>query len=81
MPKIITMKKLIYFTSVICLLAAGCKKDLDVANPNNVNKQNFWKNAADAHSLRRMAPAYTECFSDMRTNSVLNGAHSEVGHF
>jgi tetratricopeptide (TPR) repeat protein len=48
MPKKITMKKLIYLTSLICFLAAGCKKDLDIVNPNAVTKQNFWKSAADA---------------------------------
>src|SRR3982751_6152817 len=42
------MKKIIIIAILAVIVAAGCKKDLDIANPNDVTTQNFWKTASDA---------------------------------
>jgi hypothetical protein len=43
------MKK-IYFLFLVasCAIMAGCKKDLDITNPNAPSADQFWKTAADA---------------------------------
>ncbi len=42
------MKHFIYFTGLFLVLLAGCKKDLDIPDPNNLTTETFWKNASDA---------------------------------
>lgn len=42
------MKKILILSAILAATAAGCKKDLTVADPNDVTVDNFWKTAADA---------------------------------
>jgi hypothetical protein len=42
------MKKLLAITTFAALIMAGCKKDLDIQNPNEITTQAFWKTATDA---------------------------------
>jgi hypothetical protein len=42
------MKKIFFPAAFILLAAAGCKKDLTIADPNAVTTQAFWKTASDA---------------------------------
>src|SRR5690242_19983812 len=44
-----TMKKSIYYISLLCLFAAtGCKKFLDQQPISQLSQENFWKTADDA---------------------------------
>ncbi|MFL5788446.1 MAG: RagB/SusD family nutrient uptake outer membrane protein [Flavisolibacter sp.] len=42
------MKKRLIAVSVIIFLIAGCKKDLNISNPNTPTTANFWKTSNDA---------------------------------
>jgi tetratricopeptide (TPR) repeat protein len=42
------MRKVIIFISAVAIFSIGCKKDLDIANPNSPTTANFWKTASDA---------------------------------
>lgn len=42
------MKKILITALAAIALAAGCKKDLQIANPNTPTTANFWKSATDA---------------------------------
>lgn len=42
------MKKYIFSIGLSALLLAGCKKDLDIPNPNAPTVADFWKSASDA---------------------------------
>lgn len=39
---------LIIMTALVTLVAAGCKDDLNIPDPNNPTTENFWKTAGDA---------------------------------
>jgi len=42
------MKKTLYIISLLCLATAGCKRDLNIIDPNSPTQQTFWKSANDA---------------------------------
>ncbi len=42
------MKNKIFIIALTSLMIAGCKKKLDLTNPNNPTTQNYWKTPADA---------------------------------
>src|SRR4051812_5210436 len=42
------MKKILFIIVIIGGVGTGCKKTLDIANPNTPLTANFWKTAADA---------------------------------
>lgn len=42
------MKKILITVITAVIAAAGCKKDLDISNPNTPTTANFWKTANDA---------------------------------
>src|SRR5579875_1367920 len=42
------MKKIILTAFVAAIIAASCKKELTIANPNAVTSASFWKTANDA---------------------------------
>src|SRR6195952_3472858 len=42
------MKHFIYPAGLVLMLLGGCKKDLDIPDPNNLTTETFWKTASDA---------------------------------
>lgn len=42
------MKKILYISILLLFVAAGCKKDLTITDPNDLTTPTFWKTAADA---------------------------------